>query len=332
MSGEGTPLDLYYLRDLGPAAIPAIDDYLDTARGPRRYPSYASIDLLAATWPTTVMRQTQRLATLDVPRVAAHGLSRCSDRGLQNCWRTIGYIPGDSRPLRSDAAPHPCRRRRSAYPRGDLLSRWSGPAWPRSRRATAARRCSTCARGGARSRRARYRHAGDGRAGGLPADPQDLRRADPVPVGARRGDRPHPRARDRRRRLCHQAVQPARAGGARQRHPQARAAARREAAAGADAWPAVGSTPTRTRSASARQPSPSPRSSSRSSGACWRGPSRCCQPRAADGGRLWRRHLCLATAPSTATSATSAPSSPRRAAPAVIETVHGVGFRLGSCG
>jgi len=37
--------------------------------------------------------------------------------------------------------------------------------------------------------------------GSLPADPQDLGYADPVPVGARRGDRSHPWPGDRRRRL-----------------------------------------------------------------------------------------------------------------------------------
>ena len=69
---------------------------------------------------------------------------------------------------------------------------------------------------------------------------RNIRRADPVPVGARRGDRPHPRPGDRRRRLRHQAVQPARAGGARQRHPAARARGAGEDAAGeaAHAWPA----------------------------------------------------------------------------------------------
>ena len=44
-------------------------------------------------------------------------------------------------------------------------------------------------------------------------------------------ERPHPRARDRRRRLCHQAVQPARAGRARRRGAAPRApGARRRAA------------------------------------------------------------------------------------------------------
>jgi hypothetical protein len=47
-----------------------------------------------------------------------------------------------------------------------------------------------------------------------------IRCAGAVPVRAGRGDRPGPRARNRRRRLCHQAVQPARAGRARQRDPE----------------------------------------------------------------------------------------------------------------
>ena len=48
-----------------------------------------------------------------------------------------------------------------------------------------------------------------------------LRGAGDVPDRARGGDRPRGGPRDRRRRLCGEAVQPARSGGAGARHPQA---------------------------------------------------------------------------------------------------------------
>ena len=32
VTGDGTPLDLYYVNDLGPDAIPALDEFLVTAR------------------------------------------------------------------------------------------------------------------------------------------------------------------------------------------------------------------------------------------------------------------------------------------------------------
>jgi hypothetical protein len=32
VAGHGVPLDLYYMSDLGPAAIPALDEYLTTAK------------------------------------------------------------------------------------------------------------------------------------------------------------------------------------------------------------------------------------------------------------------------------------------------------------
>ena len=54
-----------------------------------------------------------------------------------------------------------------------------------------------------------------------------LRRADPVPDRARRGDRSRAGARDRRRRLRHKTIQPARAGRAGQRDPAPRRRARR---------------------------------------------------------------------------------------------------------
>ena len=60
----------------------------------------------------------------------------------------------------------------------------------------------------------------------------DRARADHHADRARRGERPHPRARDRRRRLCHQAVQPARAAGAGRRGAPPGAARR---------WPASSS-------------------------------------------------------------------------------------------
>ena len=61
--------------------------------------------------------------------------------------------------------------------------------------------------------------------------PGDRQRADHHADRARRGERPDPRARDRRRRLCDQAVQPARAGRARRRGaaPGAAGAGRRAA-------------------------------------------------------------------------------------------------------
>ena len=74
----------------------------------------------------------------------------------------------------------------------------------------------------ARPDRARYRHARARRARRLPAGPKVLRGADPVPDRPRRGNRPRARPRDRRRRLCDKAVQPARAGRAGQRDPAPR--------------------------------------------------------------------------------------------------------------
>ena len=36
VAGHGVPLDLYYISELGPAAIPALDEYLATAASPNR--------------------------------------------------------------------------------------------------------------------------------------------------------------------------------------------------------------------------------------------------------------------------------------------------------
>ncbi len=58
----------------------------------------------------------------------------------------------------------------------------------------------------------------------------DLERADPDADRARRSRKPHHRARDRRRRLCRQAVRAARTVAAHRQHPQARAARRRRRA------------------------------------------------------------------------------------------------------
>ncbi len=60
---------------------------------------------------------------------------------------------------------------------------------------------------------------------------RDRQRADHHADGARRGGGPRPRARDRRRRLCHQALLPARAGRPRRRGaaPRAPGAGRRGA-------------------------------------------------------------------------------------------------------
>ena len=164
----------------------------------------------------------------------------------------------------------------------------------------------------ARPRGARRRHAGDGRAGGVPADPPHLGRADPVPVGARRGDRPYPRPRNGRRRLCDKAVQPARAGRPRQRHPAARAVARRRRPSRPQ--PRRGSASTRARPRRfGDSRSASPRSSSPCSGAA--GSSRRMCSARADCAPAMPATSTSPIAPSTATSATSAPSSPRPAPP-----------------
>ena len=164
--------------------------------------------------------------------------------------------------------------------------------------------------GPARPRRARYRHAGDRRARGLPRDPQDLRRADPVPLRARRRDRPRARPRDRRRRLRHQALQPARAGGAGQRHPAPRLARGRTKHPGrAGARRAVGRSGAacrRVRRHAASAHRHRVRDPARVPGAADLG----VQPRADHGAPISSASRSP-TAPSTATSATSAPSSRR---------------------
>ena len=176
-----------------------------------------------------------------------------------------------------------------------------------------------------RSGRARHRHAGNGRARGLPADPQVLGRADPLPLGPRRGDRSRPRPRNRRRRLRHQAVQPARTGGAGQRHPQARRAARQRRRGLAHGQAAARSGAAQR--ALRRSPSHSPRSSSRSSPRCSGGP-KWCSPRAADGAAYGAGHPRVRPH-----HRQPHPQHPAKFAEAgcagVVDTVHGVGFRLG---
>ena len=82
----------------------------------------------------------------------------------------------------------------------------------------------------ARSDGARHQHAAPERARSVPPAARigrgAGRAADPVPVLARRRDRPDRRYRDRRRRLCREAVLPARGGRPGRRDPETRAAAR----------------------------------------------------------------------------------------------------------
>ena len=107
------------------------------------------------------------------------------------------------------------------------------------------------------------------RRGGLPADPQDLGRADPDAHRARRGHRQDHRPRGRRRRLPDQAVQSARARRPREGDPAPRR--RRSARGRAKRAPARrprASTPASARCTSATRRSGSHRRSSTSSGSC----------------------------------------------------------------
>jgi hypothetical protein len=56
LGGEGQPLDLYYLRDLGPQAIPAISYFLDHAQG-RTERELVDFDLLAGNMAVDVLNQ-----------------------------------------------------------------------------------------------------------------------------------------------------------------------------------------------------------------------------------------------------------------------------------
>ena len=142
-------------------------------------------------------------------------------------------------------------------------------------------------------RRPRHQHAEDGRARSLPADSRRGRSADPVPLLARRRDRPGARPRARRRRLCREALL-ARAKWSPGSAPSSSAAAGRWRRRRAEA----GSGPQ----------APAPRSGSL-------------------GGALGRRRRCRSPSPSSSCCCCS-PACPSKvfSRDAIIDRLHGPGF------
>ena len=154
--------------------------------------------------------------------------------------------------------------------------------------------------------------------------PQDLGGADPDADRARRRRKPHHRARDRRRRLCRQAVRAARAVAAHRQHPQARQAGRR-AAGGVAALRAVRVSHRRAAScAAARRSSASPTASARCCACSPRRRARPCRALAlaGDGGSVNERAVDVQV------------NRLRRkierdpANPLFVQTVRGIGYRL----
>ena len=228
MTGRGISLDVWYLRSLGPAAFPAIDAFLASPANSAN-PAVPDIAGWRADDEYWYRGDMQPVACLVVSRLAADALSRrapaiATPRSAGHTIvlrRGVGLSgPGDTeqqmphRILVADDDPH--------------IREVICFALEKAGMATAA------VADGAAALRAFERRTPELVVLDVGMPEMDglevcrllrahLRRADPVPVGARRGDRPHPRARDGRRRLRHQAVQPARAGRPRQRHPAARA-------------------------------------------------------------------------------------------------------------
>ena len=129
------------------------------------------------------------------------------------------------------ARPHPDRRRRRRDPQpARPVSGEERPARDGGRRRP--RDVAGARRGTHRPRRARPDAAGRRRPHAVPEPAREVRHPGHHAHRARRGDRPHRRPRDGRRRLPRQAVQRARAAGAHQGDPAPRAQPAGEPAAG----------------------------------------------------------------------------------------------------